>query len=267
MLRLCDFRWEGKLIACLPSPYIAVHEEVVSAEVGALCDDRASRVPSLLRPQVPVRKAPEPTAAQRRGKPPLPPEASKKRAAREAREDHTDGLDYRTTTPQEVLEKSMTSVAQRMNASREARKRQTTMATRAFSPLSPVIQRFKEEETKSSERSPRSQRYNEPHRQASRVKFSSTVTEYPDYIVRAQDLERHADEPPRQSSKSSSGHSPSHTASGHGTPGHSPAHSASGHGSLGHSTHSTSGYGSAGHSPAHSASGEVAHSKKFAVEK
>ena len=66
---------------------------------------RASPVPPLLRPQVPVRKAPEPTAAQRRGKPPLPPEASKKRSAREPRgEDHTDGLDYRTTTPQEVLE-------------------------------------------------------------------------------------------------------------------------------------------------------------------
>ena len=36
----------------------------------------------------------------------------------------------------------MTSVAQRMNASREARKRQGGRAPRTFSPLTPVIQRM-----------------------------------------------------------------------------------------------------------------------------
>lgn len=121
----------------------------------------------------------------------------------------------------------MSTVTKQMNASREARKRQNIMATRVFSPLSPVIQRVYggREEGKAFPFPPR------PHRSAPRVKFSSKVTEYSDYN---HEVDRHGDDSgPRQPSKTHSHHSPSHSSSVHQSihvPSHAPV---SGHGSMG----------------------------------
>ncbi|XP_064400778.1 histone-lysine N-methyltransferase SETD1B-like isoform X2 [Halichondria panicea] len=103
------------------------------------------------RGQVPVRKAPpEPPTTPKRSsnRPPVPPDPAAKKMSRGSKdrgheaadkgEDHNT-IDYRTATPQEVLEKQMTSVAQRMNANGEARKRGGGI-TRTFSPLTPIIQ-------------------------------------------------------------------------------------------------------------------------------
>ncbi|XP_064407576.1 uncharacterized protein LOC135352328 isoform X3 [Halichondria panicea] len=170
------------------------------------------------RGQVPVRKAPPepPTTPQRSSnRPPVPPDpAAKKRSqgskdrgheAADKGEDHNT-IDYRTATPQEVLEKQMTSVAQHMNANGEARKCSGGM-TRTFSPLTPIIQRLyskSDEADSKSERSFRSQRHTEDaRRSAPKVKFSKTITEFPDYS--------RYDNPTEMKSVSSPGQSPSHS--------------------------------------------------------
>ncbi|XP_064400907.1 uncharacterized protein LOC135347018 [Halichondria panicea] len=100
----------------------------------------------------------------------------------------------------------MTSVAQRMNANREARKCGGGM-TRTFSPLTPIIQRLyskSDEADSKSERSSRSQRHTEDaRRSAPKVKFSKTITEFPYYS--------RYDNPTEMKSVSSPGQSPSHS--------------------------------------------------------
>ncbi len=123
----------------------------------------------------------------------------------------------------------MTTVTQRMNASREARKRQNMMATRAYSPLSPVIQRvYGGKEEGNTFLFPL-----RPHRSAPRVKFSSKVTEFPDHNPEA---DRREDSGQRQSSKIHGHHSPSHSSSVHAAhpSGHSPSHApVPGHAGMG----------------------------------
>lgn len=114
-----------------------------------------------------------------------------------------------------LCRKQMSTITQRMTASREARKRQNMMATRVFSPLSPGIQRvYGGKEGNAFQFPPK------PHRSAPKVKFSSKVTEFPDHSA---EVDRHEESGLRQSSKmhssthpTSSTHSPSHVpASGH----------------------------------------------------
>eukprot|EP00731_Ephydatia_muelleri_P000789 Em0001g789a len=103
------------------------------------------------------------------------PERSAQVQARdgEAVEQALDEMDYRATTPQEVLRRQMTSVEQRMNASREIRKKQPVMATLACAPQSPS-------EAKATDKPPNKSQHHTSEQQERRpmkVKFAANVTE------------------------------------------------------------------------------------------
>lgn len=225
---------------------------------------------SKTKSQVARSKAPDPPTHRRSNKPPLHPDtASKKHPVKgpinhEHKEDVQEPLD-RTVTPQEVMKKQLMSVAQRMNQNREHRKHHGGLVPRNYSPLTPIMQKYKQEEDgMKPDRQGRAQRHTELHDKRGvvpkAVKFAPTVTEFPSTRF---DEESSSNSNSRTVAKSS-GHkfAPGHLSGGgnsggggggvgvggsHSSPGHSPGHSVLGHNSLGQYNDRTIPDGESGH--------------------